>query len=108
MLSKLIFTAAVVKALAKKIVQGAGQKSSKKRTKKRGSKSPESEFMNVKSEDHAHSPGHRKMNMKETAKPTMAHAFPKATKSKRPTATLRSRRIITGAAVGKTGRIIER
>ncbi|MBC7371712.1 MAG: hypothetical protein H7326_09110 [Bdellovibrionaceae bacterium] len=114
MKSKVISATAVVKTLVKKIVQGAGKKAAPKRAKKRVSKvaksaqPAESEFLNVEADDIAHSPGHRKMNLKEAAKPSAKSAFKGATKSKSARAPLANRRIITGAAVGKTGRVVER
>jgi hypothetical protein len=57
--------------------------------------------------DDAHSPGHRKMNLKQQAHPASSDAFSHESSAKVKKAPLSSRRVITGAALGKTGRIIE-
>lgn len=56
--------------------------------------------------DPAHSPGHRKMNLKDSSYPQKQAPqtrMTKADKIQRTSAT--NRRIITGAALGKTGQI---
>jgi hypothetical protein len=57
--------------------------------------------------DPAHSPGHRKMNLKENSqaeKRGPKNRMTRADRVKRTSAT--NRRIITGAALGKTGQIV--
>ena len=103
MKSKLIYAAAVVKTLAQLAIKGAGKKAATKRAKKRAAKPAESEFLNAPTADQAHSPGHRKMNLK--VKPDSSSAIPRARKTKNPRPPLANRRIITGAAIGKTGRV---
>lgn len=90
-------------------------KSMQTKRKKTNKAPPESLYMNV-HPDPAHSPGHRTMNLKKQFK--KEHTGPKtqpqnesarnhmtrAAGFKRTAAT--NRRIITGAAVGKTGQIV--
>jgi len=85
---------------------------SPKKTKKSAAKKSSSEgladslYMNT-SSDPAHSPGHRKMNLKENSlieKKGPNTTMTRADKIKRTSAT--NRRIITGAALGKTGQVV--
>lgn len=63
-------------------------------------------YMNAVS-DPAHSPGHRKMNLKENSRAEKRgpkNRMTRADRVQRTSAT--NRRIITGAALGKTGQIV--
>lgn len=87
------------KAVIKKVRKSAKPKSSSE-------SSAESLYMKT-SSDPAHSPGHRKMNLKENAQAEIKGAktqMTRADKIKRTSAM--NRRIITGAALGKTGQIV--
>ena len=85
---------------------------SRKKTKKASARKPasaslaDSLYMNAAS-DPAHSPGHRKMNLKENSRAEKRgpkNRMTRADKVQRTSAT--NRRIITGAALGKTGQIV--
>jgi hypothetical protein len=104
------------KVKAKPKIQAQSKKSllNKKKPKDIKDSVPHSSFIHKESEDKAHSPGHRKLNVKDSFVENGGHVksyqqeaavnnMSNSNRMRRHTSA--QRRVITGAAIGKTGRI---
>lgn len=80
------------------------KKSKKKVTTRKSAVVADSLYM-ISSSDPAHSPGHRTMDLKKNSRSEIKGPPNTMTKADRIKRTATNRRVITGAALGKTGQI---